>query len=427
MQSHRNTRNNKRYPNGRANHHLDHDDSLQNMHFSRLTVMFIILFTVLFIVVSRDESNEEANLINGAKFATFLYFLLGLLIFPQGPFQKPHPIVWKIVFGASLLYMLFMAYLIFLHIDQIKSIMFWIDHNVKYAKREIDVVEKYAVNCSNITIERLYSTLDIFAFSHFIGFVGRALLLRSYILCWSLSILWEFTELFYKDIFPNFRECWWDQILVDVLGFNGLGIWVGMKLCKYLKLRKYRWESVKDIQMGKLQRVMIQFTSLKGSSKSWLGMGSSTRRILYLFLLILLYNLVELNVFFMKHFLRFPVSHPFCWVRLIVHFTVGSAATRELYLYMTDATCTQRLPAQVLVYITSVLLETILTFKIGAEEFPPTQRLKIISWLLVMALTTLACLSGLVFICKLQRGNKKEKCVYDSTDDSCWEEVGKNE
>ncbi|XP_076813430.1 phosphatidylserine synthase 1-like [Clavelina lepadiformis] len=426
MQSYKNARNNKRYLNEGADHHMEHGGSLQYQHFSRLLVMFVILVTVLFIVVSRDESNKEANLINGAKCATFFYFLLGFLIFPQGPFQRPHPIVWQIVFGASLLYVLFMTYLTFLRIDQIRSILFWIDPNVKYAKREIDVVEEYAVNCSSVTIERLYSMLDIFAFGHFVGWIARALLLRSYVICWSISILWEFTELFFMDVFPNFQECWWDQILVDVLGFNALGIWMGMKLCKYLELRKYRWESVKDIQMGKLQRVMIQFTSLKGSSKSWLGMGSSTRRILYLFLLILLYILAELNAFFLKHFLRFPATHPFCWVRLMVHLTVGAPATRELYLHMTDITSAQQLPPQVLVYITSVFLETIVSIKIGAEEFTRTQSLKIISWLLVMVITTLACLSGLVFICKLQRG-KKGKCVYDSTDDSCWEKVGKSE
>ena len=52
-----------------------------------------MLIAIVACYYCRDESNKEANLINGAKCATIFYFLLGLLIFPQGPFERPHPIV----------------------------------------------------------------------------------------------------------------------------------------------------------------------------------------------------------------------------------------------------------------------------------------------------------------------------------------------
>ena len=75
-----------------------------------------------FLQVNKDSGSDELE-------STPLYFVLCILQ------------VWQIVFGASLLYVLFMTYLTFLRIDQIRSILFWIDPNVKYAKREIDVVE----------------------------------------------------------------------------------------------------------------------------------------------------------------------------------------------------------------------------------------------------------------------------------------------
>ena len=58
----------------------------------------------------------------------------------------------------------------------------------------IATFQAYAVNCSTITVDRLYSTLDIFVVGHFIGWFVKALALRSYIMCWAISILWEFTE-----------------------------------------------------------------------------------------------------------------------------------------------------------------------------------------------------------------------------------------
>lgn len=55
-------------------------------------------------------------------------------------------------------------------------------------------LQEYAVNCHVITWERILSHFDIFAFSHFWGWGMKALLIRSYGLCWTISITWELTE-----------------------------------------------------------------------------------------------------------------------------------------------------------------------------------------------------------------------------------------
>lgn len=56
------------------------------------------------------------------------------------------------------------------------------------------VNQEYAVNCHVITWERIVSNFDIFAFGHFWGWAMKALLIRSYGLCWTISITWELTE-----------------------------------------------------------------------------------------------------------------------------------------------------------------------------------------------------------------------------------------
>lgn len=46
-------------------------------------------------------------------------------------------------------------------------------------------------------------------------------------------------------LLPNFAECWWDQVILDILLCNGGGIWLGMTVCRFLEMRTYHWASIK--------------------------------------------------------------------------------------------------------------------------------------------------------------------------------------
>ena len=74
--------------------------------------------------------------------------------------------------------------------------------------------------------------------------------------------MWELTEMAFGHLLPNFYECWWDNIFLDVLICNGLGIWVGMRVCHYFEMREHHWESFKNIssKTGRVKRVLLQFT-----------------------------------------------------------------------------------------------------------------------------------------------------------------------
>lgn len=54
-----------------------------------------------------------------------------------------------------------------------------------------------------------------------------------------------FLQLFFMHLLPNFAECWWDQVILDILLCNGVGIWLGMTVCRSLEMRTYRWASIK--------------------------------------------------------------------------------------------------------------------------------------------------------------------------------------
>lgn len=101
------------------------------------------------------------------------------------------------------------------------------------------------MNCSNVTLERIWSHVDVFAFAHFTGWIMKAILVRHIGILWTISVTWEISEVAFAHLLPNFVECWWDAIFLDVFICNGLGIWVGMKICQLLEMREYKWESIK--------------------------------------------------------------------------------------------------------------------------------------------------------------------------------------
>ncbi|ERL93183.1 hypothetical protein D910_10480 [Dendroctonus ponderosae] len=107
--------------------------------------------------------------------------------------------------------------------------------------------KEYGVNCSDISVERVWSHVDVFALGHFFGWMFKAILIRHMGILWATSIMWEITELAFAHLLPNFIECWWDALILDVLICNGLGIWCGLKICRALEMREYKWESIKDI------------------------------------------------------------------------------------------------------------------------------------------------------------------------------------
>lgn len=213
-----------------------------------ITLLTVTVLSLMYFAFTRDDENSDKNLRIGLLVVVSFFLVISVLAFPNGPFTRPHPAIWRMVFGASVMYFLFLVWLIFLNWDQVKTLMYWLDPNLRYATREADIME-YAVNCSVITWERILSHFDIFAFGHFAGWAMKALLIRSYGLCWTISITWELTELFFMHLLPNFAECWWDQVILDILLCNGGGIWLGMTACHFLEMRTYCWASIKSVKI----------------------------------------------------------------------------------------------------------------------------------------------------------------------------------
>ncbi|KAM4725862.1 phosphatidylserine synthase 1 isoform 1-T1 [Anableps anableps] len=362
-----------------------------------ITLLTATVLSLMYFAFTRDDENQDNNIRVGLLVVISFFLVISVLAFPNGPFIRPHPAIWRMVFGLSVLYFLFLVFIIFLNWEQVKSLMYWLDPNLRFAKREADIME-YAVNCTVITWERILSHLDIFAFGHFAGWAMKALLIRSYGLCWTISITWELTELFFMHLLPNFAECWWDQVILDILLCNGGGIWLGMTVCFFLEMRTYRWASIKEIHSttGKIKRAVLQFTPASWTFVRWFDPKSSFQRLAGIYLFMILWQLTELNTFFLKHIFVFQASHPLSWCRILLVGIITAPTVRQYYAYLTDTQC-KRVGTQCWVFGAIAFLEALVCVKFGLDVFSKTQIWYVVLWLLCLALITLLCLYGMVW------------------------------
>ena len=105
-------------------------------------------------------------------------------------------------------------------------------------------------------------------------------------------------------------------------------------------------------------------------------------RFVAIFQLVLAFQLVELNTFFVKHFFPMPAEHPICVVRILLQGLMSAPAIRQYYSYVTDKNC-KRFGSQLWVFVLLIFSELILNIKFGLELFSNTQISKMVLWLLV--------------------------------------------
>lgn len=358
-----------------------------------LTLLFTGIVAVIYIAFTRNaDNNLENNLWAAAKVIIFFFMIISVIAFPSGPFIRPHPVIWRMVFGITVLYLMMLLFILFQDLSTIKSIMYWFFPELK--SFSIDHEKEYGVNCSDITVEKIYGHLDAFALGHFLGWTMKAVLLRHYGICWTISITWEITELAFAHLLPNFIECAWDSIILDVLICNGLGIWLGMYICKKLEMRTYKWESIKNIHTttGKIKRAVLQLTPANWSEIRWFDQTCTYMRIIAVTQLVIFWNLTELNTFFLKHIFEIPPDHPLTIGRIGLIGLIVAPSLRQFYTYVTDTSC-KRVGTQCWVFGAIMFTETIVCVKFGLDIFAQIQIWNILFWVVFQFVISIICVS----------------------------------
>lgn len=275
------------------------------------------------------------------------------------------------------------------------GIFYWFDPSLQ--NFHINMDKEYGVNCSDITWERVWGHVDVFALAHFLGWTFKGVLIRHAGILWCISVMWEITEVQFAHLLPNFVECWWDALILDVVLCNGIGIWVGLKFCKTLEMREYKWVSIRDISTtsGKIKRAVLQFTPESWTHVRWLDPKCTYMRFLAVCQLVIFWQITELNTFFLKHIFEMPPAHPIVIIRLVLVGLFTAPSVRQYYIYVTDTRC-KRVGTQCWVYGAIMTLEAILCIKNGKELFERTQAWNIIMWLLTQAAISILFVSACV-------------------------------
>lgn len=77
----------------------------------------------------------------------FFFLIISVLAFPNGPFTRPHPAVWRIIFGFSVIYLLFIMFLMFQNYKAIMEIFYWIDPSLRSFHIDMDKVLFDTISC----------------------------------------------------------------------------------------------------------------------------------------------------------------------------------------------------------------------------------------------------------------------------------------
>jgi phosphatidylserine synthase 2 len=158
---------------------------------------------------------------------------------------RPHPIFWRALLGLFSLYGMFMTYLFLMPVDEVRKILQFFDPKLGKPLPEMSYAEDcrlYTPENPNSKFANLYLAIwDVHFIAHFAGWLGKMLIMRDWYVAWICSAGFEWLELTFRYWLPNFYECWWDSLILDLLGCNLLGILAGAWILKYFGVSKINW------------------------------------------------------------------------------------------------------------------------------------------------------------------------------------------
>ncbi|PVV00906.1 hypothetical protein BB560_004696, partial [Smittium megazygosporum] len=343
------------------------------------------LAALLYIAIYTNQVNENSNIKWGLTAVSLVFIIIGVVVFQNGPFIRPHPVLWRAVLATNILYELCLVYLLFQSKASARQIMKFLDPSLGVPLPEKSYAENCEFNYPNIKYLPSINGMDIFVLAHSLGWFGKALVLRDNFMCWVISILFEFCEYSLEHQLPNFAECWWDHWLLDVLICNWLGIYAGMRFCHYFKT--YEWGTFGDAPTikAKLKRAGAQFTPYSWTSFEWAPTKNLKSYLGYIFFIIS-FILVELNVFYLKYLLWVPPEHFIVIARLALVFLFGLPAAREYYEFYSNPN-RKKLGIHAWMFLITILTELLVIFKFSKGEFntPSPKHISAI-WLSVFSL-----------------------------------------
>ena len=271
----------------------------------------------------------------------------------------PLPHFWRVGYSILILYTLALLWLC-VHVNA-RGVLHAFDTALGLPLPEKTYGDKCELEWENVKTV----VLDIFVLPHALGWIFGTLLLRDVKVAWMLSILFELLEITFTHWQPNFEECWWDHVFVDVLICNAFGISIGRKLLQIFCVPTFDWfGSQRHVHSASIQ------------PKPPLVLRCP-RRFCFVLLLIIMVSLMMVNAFFLKAALRVPSEHWLNAGRLVLWYCTSPAAMTEYFAFVTRHTSSDSHSVakqttscgRIIVCSIAILLESVLCFTLRRDTF----------------------------------------------------------
>ncbi|DAZ95469.1 TPA: hypothetical protein N0F65_002154 [Lagenidium giganteum] len=314
------------------------DNDVENLLLFReqprqLFVLGLVVSAVSYYSFTHDSKNVTQNVRTGLSAATLIFLVYCFLQTRDGLLVRPHPGLWRVVHGISVVYLLMLAAISVQNREGAQLSMQFLFPEVGSLTKSHGPLE-CEVNAD--TVYRGVSSIWFLA--HVTGWWGKMCLFRDWRFCWVLSIAFELLELAFQFVIPDFQECWWDSLFMDLFGANMLGMLLGSLTLRVLESKEYDWSGKKGRKMGYALFALSQFTPITWSQYHW-EVFSSFKRFAQVSFALIVCLLVELNAFFLLNTLEIPKESNFNKYRLTLIFLIGIPGAAEYYEFLSNPEC----------------------------------------------------------------------------------------
>jgi phosphatidylserine synthase 2 len=133
--------------------------------------------------------STQENMRSGVVAVVVVFILIGVIHMPDGPFLRPHPVLWRLALVVNILYVLLLIFTLFQSVEDAREFMRVLDPSLGVPLPEKDYggdCALYTPGHENGSFANFMDKMDVFVACHFFGWWVKALILRDVFL---LSII----------------------------------------------------------------------------------------------------------------------------------------------------------------------------------------------------------------------------------------------
>jgi phosphatidylserine synthase 2 len=331
-----------------------------------------VLLSLLYVLAhSYAEPTEMLNVKLGMAAAAWTFIVFGIIHLPDGIMTRPHPALWRGVLAVGTMYLVFIIFMSFQDHATAMKIAGFYDASLLLPRPDVN----YAEDCRMSTPEEPYkffdTVFDEFILAHAMGYWAKTLVLRDWRVVTAVSVGFEIIEVSFQHVLPNFAECWWDHLIVDVVICNAGGTLLGLLTLRLINAKQFHWVKLKNIPSikGKAKRVLGQLAPRAGVVRYQWHMFDSPKRFVLVLMVLAVMFIQDVNCFTLKHMLNIPPPHPLVIGRMVMWGVIALPGMLEFYSYI-DSPARHRIGTIAWVGAAALLFETMWSIKlIRAEGF----------------------------------------------------------